>query len=88
MNLKRIVKLLILISNILIESAKKGAFMVTGSLQIKNGRYHAVMNLEDENGKRYQKWISTGLPVRGNKKAADRFLQNELAKVESLSSPE
>lgn len=54
--------------------------MVTGNLQIRNGRYHAVINLKDENGNRKQKWISTELPVRGNKKAAERFLQEELSK--------
>ncbi len=54
--------------------------MVTGSIQIKNGKYKVVLNLEDENGKRKQKWISTGLPVRGNKKAAEAFLHDELSK--------
>lgn len=54
--------------------------MVTGSIQIKNGKYQVVLNLEDENGKRKQKWISTGLPVRGNKKAAEAFLHDELSK--------
>ena len=44
--------------------------MVTVSLQEKNGIYHAVINYKDDEGKRKQKWISTKLKVRGNKKQA------------------
>ena len=51
---------------------------VTGSLQTKYGKYYAVLNLYDHTGKRKQKWISTGLPVRGNKKAAKAFLDELL----------
>ena len=54
--------------------------MVTGNLQIKDGKYYAVVNLRDETGKRKQKWVSTGLPVRGNKKNAEQFLNQELEK--------
>ena len=42
--------------------------MVTGSEQEKNGKLYAVINIKDINGKRKQKWISTGLTVKGNKK--------------------
>ncbi len=48
--------------------------MVTGNLQIKDGKYYAVVNLRDETSKRKQKWVSTGLSVRGNKKNAEQFL--------------
>ena len=44
--------------------------MVTVSLQEKNGVYQAVINYKDKNGKRKQKWLSTKLKVRGNKKQA------------------
>lgn len=44
--------------------------MVTVSLQEKNGVYQAVLNYKDNNGKRKQKWKSTGLAVRGNKRLA------------------
>jgi len=44
--------------------------MVTVSLQEKNGFYHAVVNYKDDNGKRKQKWFSTKLKIRGNKKQA------------------
>ncbi len=54
--------------------------MVTGNLQIKDGKYYAVVNLRDETGKRKQKWVSTGLSVRGNKKNAEQFLSQELEK--------
>ena len=43
---------------------------MTGSLQQKNGKYYAVINLTDQNGKRKQKWISTGYEIKGNKKKA------------------
>lgn len=39
---------------------------MTGSLQVKNGKYYAIINLTDTNGKRKQKWISTGLEIKGN----------------------
>ena len=41
--------------------------MLTGSLQMKNGKYYAVLNLKVD-GKRKPKWIPLGLPVRGNKR--------------------
>lgn len=44
--------------------------MVTVSLHEKNGKYHAVINYKDDTGKRKQKWQSTHLPVKGNKKLA------------------
>ena len=52
--------------------------MITGSLQTKHGKYYAVLNLR-EDGRRRQKWISTGLAVKGNKKAAAAFLDDLLA---------
>ena len=48
--------------------------MVAGHLSEKNGIYYAVLNYSDRNGKRKSKWISTGLPVKGNKKKAEAFL--------------
>lgn len=51
--------------------------MVTVSLQEKSGIYQAVLNYKDDNGKRKQKWVSTKLKVRGNKKQA-------LAKAEEI----
>ena len=48
---------------------------MTGSLQIKNDKYYAVLNFTDEDGKRRQKWISTKLEVRGNKRKAIDILR-------------
>lgn len=55
---------------------------MTGSLQIKNDTYYAVLNIY-ENGKRKQKWISTGLPVKGNKRKAERILQDKIREYEN-----
>lgn len=60
---------------------KKGVTM-TGSLQTKNGKYYAVINLTDVNGKRKQKWISTGYEIKGNKKKAEQFLRDKLKDFE------
>lgn len=51
---------------------------VTGSLQVRYGTYYAVLNLKDENGKRKQKWISTGLPIKGNKRRAEKILRDKI----------
>lgn len=48
---------------------------MTGSLHIKNGKYYAVLNVY-EKGVRKQKWISSGLEVRGNKREAEKFLMH------------
>ena len=37
---------------------------VTGSLFERNGRYTAVLNLYDKNGKRRQKSVALGIPGR------------------------
>ena len=50
---------------------------MTGSLQVKKGYYYAVLNFKDMYGKRRQKWISTHLPEKGNKRKAQEIL-NEL----------
>ena len=60
---------------------KKGVTM-TGSLQTKNGKYYAVINLTDVTGKRKQKWISTGYEIKGNKKKAEQFLRDTLKEFE------
>lgn len=53
--------------------------MVTGSIQEKNGKYYAVISYKDDYGKRKQKWINTGYTLRGNKKKAERFLEEQLS---------
>lgn len=48
--------------------------MVSGHLQVKKGFYYAVINYLDAVGKRHTKWLSTGLPEKGNKRKAQAFL--------------
>lgn len=57
---------------------------ITGNLQYKHGKYYAVINLYDGNGKRKQKWINTNLTLRGNKKQAERFLREQLSLYEKI----
>ena len=59
---------------------------MTGSLQIKNGKYYAVINLTDSNGKRKQKWIATGLEEKNNKKKAEKFLRDTLQTYEKTTN--
>ena len=54
---------------------------ITGSIQEKNGRYHMVINMPTESGKTKPKWISTGLKIRGNKKQAQKMLDDKLSEL-------
>lgn len=54
---------------------------MTGSLQIKNNKYYAVINLY-VNGKRKQKWICSDLDVKGNKTRAEKFLREQILALE------
>lgn len=63
---------------------------MTGSLQIKSGRFYMVLN-SAENGKRKQRWISTGLPVKGNERKKGKALYPLRYKafgVESSDNPD
>lgn len=57
--------------------------MVSGHLTAKRNRWYAVLNLRHPDGRRYSKWISTGLTIAGNKRKADERLQ-ELRRQYSL----
>lgn len=48
---------------LLCQQGKERSYM-TGSVQVKNGKWYCVLNMKDENGKRKLKWIGTGLPKR------------------------
>lgn len=48
---------------------------ITGSLYERNGKYTAVLNLYDASGKRKQKSIALGIPVKGNKRKAQARLE-------------
>lgn len=56
---------------------------MTGSLQIKNGKYYAVLNFKDKEGKRKQKWISTELEVKNNKRKAEQMLNDLISEYSS-----
>ena len=56
---------------------------MTGSLQVKNDKFYMVLN-STENGKRKQKWISTGLPVKGSKRKAEQMLREKLLDRKSV----
>ena len=51
--------------------------MVAGHLREKKGYFYAVLNYTDAHGNRKTKWIATGLAVKGNKKRAEAFLQEQ-----------
>lgn len=61
---------------------------ISGSLQQKNGKYYAVLNFKTNeiqpNGKpKYKtKWFNTGYTVKGNKKKAQKFLDDKKAEYE------
>lgn len=57
---------------------------MTGSLQLKNGKYYAVLNLKID-GKRKQKWIDTTLTSKSGKKERDKKLREILAEYEGLA---
>ncbi len=54
---------------------------MTGSLQIKNGKYYIVLNTY-VNGKRKQKWITTNLEEKGNKRRAEQMLRQAILEAE------
>lgn len=56
---------------------------MTGSLQIKNGKYYAVLNFKDNEGKRRQKWISLDMEVKNNKRKAEQALKKLVAEYEA-----
>ena len=51
--------------------------MVAGHLAVKSGKYYAVLNYKNAKGERKTKWVSLGLPEKGNKRKAEA----ELAKI-------
>ena len=61
---------------------------MTGSLQIKNGKYFAVLNFRDQHGKRVQKWFSLGLDVKGNKRRAETMLNELLVQYQGIENIE
>lgn len=48
--------------------------MIAGRLAKKNDYFYIVLSYSDNSGKRKEKWIKTGLKIRGNKAKADDML--------------
>lgn len=61
---------------------------MTGSLQIKNENYYAVLNFRDKNGKRVQKWFNLNMPVKGNKRRAEMALTELLVQYQGYEAIE
>ncbi len=64
--------------------------MVAGHLQEKKGLYYVVLSYPAMNGKRKTKWFSTGLPVKGNKKKAEKLLyelRNSYVPEDAIKEP-
>ena len=61
---------------------------MTGSLQVKSGKFYAVLNFKNQEGKRIQKWICLNLPVKGNKRKAEAMLVDLLSQYQGLDSIE
>ena len=61
---------------------------MTGSLQIKNSTFYAVLNFRDHNNKRVQKWFNLHMPVRGNRRRAEAALQELINTYQGFSNIE
>lgn len=61
---------------------------MTGSLQVKNDKYYAVLNFKDQTGQRKQKWIPLNLSVKGNKRRAEAMLNQLLIDYQGIESIE
>ena len=61
---------------------------MTGSLQIKNGTFYAILNFRDHNNKRVQKWFNLHMPVRGNRRKAEEALQELINTYQGFSNIE
>lgn len=63
--------------NIKLLLLKGGINMVAGHLREVNGYFHIILSYKDEDGRRQTPSISTGLPVKGNKRKAENMLIEE-----------
>ena len=58
---------------------------MTGSLQIKRGKYYAVLNLTDRDGRRRQKWVYTGYEAKNNQRKAEAALRDIIHEYEKIN---
>lgn len=61
--------------------------MVAGHLQEKKGYFYMVLSYNDVTGKRKTKWLPTQLPVKGNKKKAEKLLMETRKTFEPEDKP-
>ena len=61
--------------------------MIAGRLQEKNGYFYVVLSYKDSTGKRKEPWISTGLTVKGNKRQAQKLLEEKGVSARVVSMP-
>lgn len=61
---------------------------MTGSLQVKNGMYYAVLNMRGLDGKRMQKWIPLNIQQKGGKKKAEAMLAELILQYEGINAVE
>lgn len=61
--------------------------MVAGHLQEKKGFFYMVLSYPNITGKRKTKWFPTGLPVKGNKKRAEKMLMQTRQTFEPECTP-
>ena len=61
---------------------------MTGSLQVKGDIYYAVLNFKDRHGQRIQRWISLDIPVRDNKRRAEKLLHELIVHYEGIEEIE
>lgn len=61
--------------------------MVAGHLQEKKGIFYIVLSYPGFDGKRKTKWITTGLPIKGNKKKAEKMLMEVRKEFEPECKP-
>lgn len=61
---------------------------MTGSLQVKNGKYYAVIRFKDSSNKQKQRWISTGYEVKNNKRKAEQKLKDIISELENQGNKE
>lgn len=59
---------------------------MTGKLSIRNGLWYCVLYYKDNEGQYRQKWVSTGLKERGNKKTAALILSEKIAEYGYLEN--
>ncbi|MEG9430538.1 MAG: hypothetical protein VZQ61_06425 [Christensenellaceae bacterium] len=61
---------------------------MTGNLSTRNGLWYCVLYYKTIDGQHKQKWVSTGLKERGNKKEAQAILQQKIEEFSHLENEE